>query len=266
MVFQKHLLFPHMTVAQNVGFGLKMRGMDKSKIDRRVEEILTLVQLPAYGPRKSGQLSGGQQQRVALARALIIEPAVLLLDEPLANLDANLRLEMRQLIRTVQQKMDITMLFVTHDQEEAVMLADRVALMMNGELLQYDEPRAFYHRPKNARVARFLRNENLLPGVKRGDHVETAIGSFTVCAGMPTPDGPVQLTVRPEHVLLDEGAPHNCVQAIVESTVFMGTYTQVLLRLGDVRWSANAPAIFNIQIGETVSVTLPQSHIWLIPQ
>ncbi|MCA9784892.1 MAG: ABC transporter ATP-binding protein, partial [Candidatus Cloacimonetes bacterium] len=132
MVFQKHLLFPHMSVAENIGFGLKMRGMGKAEIARRVGAMLALVQLPGYEKRRPHQLSGGQQQRVALARALVIEPTVLLLDEPLANLDANLRLEMRKLIRNLQQELNITTFFVTHDQEEAVMLADRVALMVDG--------------------------------------------------------------------------------------------------------------------------------------
>ena len=265
MVFQKHLLFPNMTVAENVGFGLKMRGVEKAVIQRRVEEMLALVQLPGYGQRKPGELSGGQQQRVALARALIIEPAVLLLDEPLANLDANLRLEMRQLIRTIQQEMGITMLFVTHDQEEAVMLADRVALMMDGVLLQYDKPSAFYDQPQNEQVARFFRNENLLPGEKRGTLVETPVGAFSVCATLPVADGPVLLTVRPEQVMLAECASRNCIEAVVESVVYMGTYTQVLLRLDDVRWMAHAPAARALQSGAKIHVTLPKAHIWLMP-
>jgi ABC-type Fe3+/spermidine/putrescine transport system ATPase subunit len=265
MVFQKHLLFPHMNVADNVGFGLKMRGVDKTTVRNRVEMMLELVQLPGYGLRRPDELSGGQQQRVALARALIIEPAVLLLDEPLANLDANLRLEMRQLIRTIQQEMGITTLFVTHDQEEAVMLADRVALMMDGRLLQYDEPRAFYDRPLTEQVARFFRNENLLPGVKRGARVETAAGVFTVCPSLPVGDGPVLLTVRPEHVVLNESVRANCVDAVVESAVFMGTHTQVLLRFGGVRWIASAPPTLQPQNGESIFVTLPEAHLWLIP-
>ncbi len=265
MVFQKHLLFPNMTVAENVGFGLKMRGVEKAVIRRRVEEMLALVQLPGYGQRKPGELSGGQQQRVALARALIIEPAVLLLDEPLANLDANLRLEMRQLIRTIQQEMGITMLFVTHDQEEAVMLADRVALMMDGVLLQYDAPSAFYDQPQNEQVARFFRNENLLAGEKLGTLVETAVGAFHVCETVPVADGPVLLTVRPEQVVLAEYTSQNCIEAIVESVVYMGTYTQVLLRLDDVRWMAHAPAARALQSGAKIHVTLPQAHIWLMP-
>ena len=277
MVFQKHLLFPHMTVAENIGFGLKMRGVDKAVIKRRVAEMLALVQLPDYGRRTPSELSGGQQQRVALARALIIEPAVLLLDEPLANLDANLRLEMRQLIRTIQQEMGITMLFVTHDQEEAVMLADRIALMMDGVLLQYDEPRVFYDRPNSAAVARFFRNENFLPGVKRGGQVETAAGIFHICVDLPMADGDVLLTVRPEEIVFDESAPvhrpahrvktcsENSTIAVVEAAIYMGAYTQLLLRMGHVRWTANAPTTLMPQVGAAIRVKLPPEHIWLLP-
>ncbi len=265
MVFQKHLLFPNMTVAENVGFGLKMRGVPRQTIEQRVADLLSLVQLPDFGPRKPSELSGGQQQRIALARALIIEPEVLLLDEPLANLDANLRLEMRQLIRTIQQKTGITTLFVTHDQEEAVMLADRVALMMDGLLLQYDKPSAFYARPRNEQVARFFRNENLLAGTKAGVNVKTAVGTFRVAGQLSMPDGPVLLTVRPEQVQLSGCGSHNCVEATVEASVYMGTYTQLLLRLGDARWVANAPSSDLPPSGTALPITLPAHHIWLMP-
>ena len=134
MVFQNYLLFPYMSVADNVGFGLKMRKIDPAEIKRRVGEMLDLVKLPDLGDRKPSALSGGQQQRVALARALIVQPDVLLLDEPLSNLDAHLRFEMRDLIRSLQQEMGITTIFVTHDQEEAVVLADRVALILDGQM------------------------------------------------------------------------------------------------------------------------------------
>ena len=200
MVFQKHLLFPHMNVAENIGFGLKMRGVAKAAIERRVSAMLDLVQLGGFEKRRAHALSGGQQQRVALARALVIEPQVLLLDEPLANLDANLRLEMRRLIRNLQQTLGITMIFVTHDQEEAVMLADRVALLMDGILHQYAAPRAFYECPQSTAVARFFRNENFLPGIKRGNQVQTAVGLVEIQATDHIADGSVILTIRPEQV------------------------------------------------------------------
>ena len=143
MVFQKPLLFPHMTVAQNIGFGLKMRGVKQTEIDLKVAEALDLVKLNGFGKRKVHQLSGGQEQRVSLARALVIEPKLLLLDEPLSALDAELRLEMRELILSIKQKLGITIMFVTHDQQEAVMLADRIALMVDGMIVQFDKPGRF---------------------------------------------------------------------------------------------------------------------------
>lgn len=264
MVFQKHLLFPHMNVAENVGFGLKMRGIAKGELERRVSAMLELVQLPGFERRRAHALSGGQQQRVALARALIIEPQVLLLDEPLANLDANLRLEMRRLIRTLQQTLGITMIFVTHDQEEAVMLADRVALMMDGALQQYDEPRAFYERPHNTQVARFFRNENFLAGVKQGNEVQTAVGLIETPGTQAIADGPVLLTVRPEHVQLGATLSVNTVPARVDLVTYMGSYLQLQLQVDERMWTIHAPAHTNAKPGQEVTLHLPPSHLWLV--
>ncbi len=157
-----------MTVAQNIGFGLKMRGIKQGEIDRKVEQALELVKLNGFGKRKVNQLSGGQEQRVSLARALVIEPKVLLLDEPLSALDAELRLEMRELILSIKQKLGMTIVFVTHDQQEAVMMADRIALMVDGKIIQYDEPRAFFSRPRTRRVAEFFGWTNFRPGDTEG--------------------------------------------------------------------------------------------------
>ncbi len=265
MVFQKHLLFPTMTVGQNVGFGLRMRGEKKANIDARVKEMLELVQLPHLENRKAHELSGGQQQRIALARALVIKPRVLLLDEPLANLDANLRLDMRELIRTIQQEMGITSIFVTHDQEEAVMLADRVALMFDGILQQYDTSRAFYDRPLTADIARFFRNDNFLTGTKHGIKVETSLGILTVPDNDPQPDGPVLVTVRPENVKLATTATNNTITATVASNVYMGTHTQLLLNVVDNQWRAQGSADYQVKAGETITIHLPEQHIWLLP-
>lgn len=264
MVFQKHLLFGHMNVGDNVGFGLKMRGVDRREIARRVGAMLELVQLAGYERRRAHELSGGQQQRVALARALIIEPQVLLLDEPLANLDANLRLEMRRLIRTLQQTLGITMIFVTHDQEEAVMLADRVALMIDGRLQQYGKPRAFYEQPSTVAVARFFRNENLLPGIKRGTLVETAAGVLTITATHLN-DGPVLLTMRPEHVGLGREPAANQIQVRVISVLYLGTYSQVQVELGSQVWTVNAPPDFVTPPNATIELSLLPARLWLLP-
>lgn len=266
MVFQKHLLFPTMNVAQNVGFGLKMQGVSRSEIDRRVSEMLELVRLPGFEKRRAHELSGGQQQRVALARALIVRPKVLLLDEPLANLDANLRLEMRELIRSIQKELKITTVFVTHDQEEAVMLSDRIALMFDGVLQQYDPPHAFYERPSSARVAAFFRNENVLAGTRRGNTVETAFGNLTFDTDKVThPDGDVLVTARPEDVHLIHNADSNLIQGKVLAQVYMGTYTQVQLDIQNQKWLAHGPAEFKTQVGDTISLHLPPSRIWLLP-
>lgn len=266
MVFQKHLLFPTMNVAQNVGFGLKMQGIEAKEIDRRVSEMLELVRLPGFEKRRPHELSGGQQQRVALARALIVRPKVLLLDEPLANLDANLRLEMRELIRSIQKELKTTTIFVTHDQEEAVMLADRIALMFDGVLHQYDSPQIFYERPSSARVAAFFRNENVLAGTRHGDIVETALGSLSFNTEKVTqPDGDVLLTIRPEDIHLIHNADNNLIQGKVLAQVYMGTYTQVQLEIVDKKWLAHGPADFKTQVGETISLHLPPSRIWLLP-
>ena len=266
MVFQKHLLFPTMNVAQNVGFGLRMQGVNKLEIETRVKEMLALVRLPNFEQRMAHELSGGQQQRIALARALVIKPRVLLLDEPLANLDANLRLEMRELIRNIQREMSITTIFVTHDQEEAVMLADRVALMFDGVLQQYDNPRLFYDQPRTAKIARFFRNDNFLEGVKRGGEVETGLGTLKTAHPDAQPDGPILVTVRPEDVKIGAAAGNNSVEAKVQSSVYMGTHTQLLLDLAGQIWRAQGPADYEVQSGDTISIQLPEQRIWLLPR
>jgi len=265
MVFQKHLLFPTMDVAQNVGFGLKMRGVDARAITQRVSAMLELVRLPGFEKRRAHQLSGGQQQRVALARALVVQPRLLLLDEPLANLDANLRLEMRELIGRIQRELKITTIFVTHDQEEAVMLADRVALMFDGVLQQYDQPRAFYERPRTVQIARFFRNDNIIAGLKRGDRVTTAVGEFRIDIDKVTqPDGPVLLSVRPEEIQLAAATGDNRVHLPVVSSIYMGAYTQVQLQVGDKLWQAHGPADLCVRPGEMIAVRLPPARIWLL--
>ena len=267
MVFQKHLLFPTMNVAQNVGFGLKMAGVDKAEINRRVSEMLELVELPGLELRKAHELSGGQQQRVALARALVVRPQVLLLDEPLANLDANLRITMRQLIRTIQSEIDITAIFVTHDQEEAVMLADRVALMFDGVLQQVGEPDVFYRKPATKRVAQFFRSNNFLSGVRSGDIVRTDVGDITVDPDrVEGGDGPVVLSVRPEDVeLATHGADgENVIVGRIESPIYMGSHTQLVVTLGDDTWQVLGPASLSANQGEAISLRLPPEHVWIV--
>jgi ABC-type Fe3+/spermidine/putrescine transport system ATPase subunit len=268
MVFQKHLLFPTMSVAANVGFGLRMRKVSRAEEVRRADELLELVRLPGIGNRKAHELSGGQQQRVALARALVVGPKLLLLDEPLANLDANLRIEMRELIRSIQEELGITSIFVTHDQEEAVMLADRVALMFAGVLQQCDRPSAFYERPRSAAVADFFRNPNLLDGVREGSTVSTAAGELVVdplVVGQG--GGPVLVTVRPEEVELveDDNQNQNRVEAVVRSNIYVGTRRRLIVSLAGSEWHVDAPADLTSSEGDTVALRLPPDKIWLLP-
>jgi ABC-type Fe3+/spermidine/putrescine transport system ATPase subunit len=265
LVFQKHLLFPHMSVAENVGFGLKMRGVARPERRRVVDAMLERVRLAGLGSRRPHELSGGQQQRVALARALVVDPKVLLLDEPLSNLDANLRLEMRRLIRSLQQELGITAIFVTHDQEEAVMLADRVALMMEGKLLQFGEPRSFYDRPQTPSVARFFRNDNVLPGKKRWSSVETECGTIYAPQATCVADGDVLVTVRPEHIGIVHNMEPNCIWAVVTAVTFMGTHTLVESMVGGQTWRASAPPDQSTAVGDRVYLKLPESHVWLMP-
>lgn len=268
MVFQKHLLFPTMSVAANVGFGLRMQKVSKAEVIRRADELLELVRLPGIGNRKAHELSGGQQQRVALARALVVGPKLLLLDEPLANLDANLRIEMRELIRSIQEELGITSIFVTHDQEEAVMLADRVALMFSGVLQQCDRPSAFYERPRSAAVARFFRNPNLLEGVREGSRVSTPAGDLVVDPHLVGEGrGPVFITVRPEEAELieDDSQGQNRVEAVILSNIYVGTRRRLIVLLGGSEWHVDGPADLAASEGETVAIRLPPEKIWLLP-
>ncbi len=201
MVFQKPLLFPFMNVFENIAFGLRMSHCAKGEIRPRIAKILELTQLAGFEKRKIHQLSGGQQQRVALARALVLKPAVLLLDEPLSSLDASLRQQMRELILSIQAQTKITTLFVTHDQTEALMMSDRVALVLGGVLRQVGSPQALFHRPVDPQVARFFGGVNFLEARVENGRYHTAIGPLT---GL-TPNGGAPhaiATIRPEDIIV----------------------------------------------------------------
>ncbi|MFZ5710543.1 MAG: ABC transporter ATP-binding protein [Pseudomonadota bacterium] len=265
MAFQNHLLFPYMSVADNVGFGLRMRKVPKAEIARRVAEMLALVRLPDLGPRRPSELSGGQQQRVALARALIVKPRVLLLDEPLSNLDAHLRIEMRDLIRGIQKDLGITTIFVTHDQEEAMVLADRVALILNGRLRQYDTPHAFYRRPADRDVAQFFGGRNFLRGTSDGSIFDCALGRLSLPVGAAR--GPGLLTFRPEAVRIG-GSGSNDLPGRVEDRIYLGTQTRLILRIGGERIEAALPPDLaeGIGPGDEVTVSLPPQSLWAISE
>jgi ABC-type Fe3+/spermidine/putrescine transport system ATPase subunit len=263
MVFQNPLLFPHMTIAQNVGFGLKMRHLPPAEIARSVDAMLARVRLDDFGHRSPTALSGGQQQRVALARALVLQPKVLLLDEPLSSLDPSLRDEMRQLIRTLQQDTGITTVVVTHDQAEAVALSDRIALMLNGRLAQHGPPETFYDRPATEAVARFFGGVNFLEGRSESRFFHSALGALDLPP--QAPQGPALLTFRPEAVRLGQGP--NPRTGRIEAVTFLGTQTRINLSVaGVVLQALVAPdSARNLKAGDELTVSLPPEALWLLP-
>ena len=262
MVYQNYLLFPYMNIEDNIGFGLKMRHEKKEIIAEKVKEMLKLMKLEGFEKRKPSQLSGGQKQRVALARALIISPKVLLLDEPLSNLDAHLRDEMRELILSIQRKLNVTTVFVTHDQEEAVLLADRIALMFDGVLQQYSEPKEFYEKPANRKIAAFFGNRNVLSGIKKGNVLKTNVGEFNIM-DFDLPDGPVSAVIRPENVELGR-SKENSFKALVERQIYMGTYMRYKVRVDGIEWDViGSPSFTKNRENEMTDFTLPKEKIWL---
>jgi ABC-type Fe3+/spermidine/putrescine transport system ATPase subunit len=277
LVFQNYLLFPFMNVEENVGFGLRMRGMASAEATRRVEAMLETVHLAGLGHRKPEELSGGQKQRVALARALVLEPSVLLLDEPFSNLDAHLRDEMRELILQLKEQMSLTIVFVTHDQEEAVLLADRIALMFEGRIRQVGGAADFFERPASRQIAAFFGNRNVLRGRKRGSRVETAVGDLEIAHANGIEDGPVDVLVRPEFVEARAGASDNLVAVEVKRATYMGTHVRYRVALDSTEWDIHAPGPAGpasgggavtpepAEPGSQMTVRLPPERIWLVP-
>jgi spermidine/putrescine transport system ATP-binding protein len=236
-VFQNYALFPHMSVADNIGFGLKMLGRDKAEITARVDQMLKLVRMEQFAKRATSQLSGGQQQRVALARALAPQPKVLLLDEPLSALDYKLRKEMQVELKRLQSETGITFVFVTHDQEEALTMSDRIAVMSSGNILQVGAPRDIYDRPADRFVADFIGETNFLKG--RISAVEGGRSSVALACGVTipaqqavSPGEDVTVMIRPEHARLVAGA-EAVLTGVLEDVVYFGTDTYFNLKLTD---------------------------------
>jgi putative spermidine/putrescine transport system ATP-binding protein len=277
MMFQNYALFPHMNVAGNVAYGLKVRGVPKRERDRRVEAVLALVRLTGFEDRTPRQLSGGQQQRVALARALVINPTVLLLDEPFSALDKNLRASMQVELREIQRKLNVTTIFVTHDQGEALSLSDRVAVMSEGRIRQLGTPEQIYRQPCDRFVASFVGDSNVLRG--RLDSIEgtsavVAVGIARVkVAREPLSDvavsAPVELFVRPEHLVLTDAA-HSCATSgTIAAHVYQGGYVDTYIECSDslrdrllvrsgghetmARWSVGSLVGISITTGEGVA-------------
>jgi spermidine/putrescine transport system ATP-binding protein len=268
-VFQNYALFPHMDVAGNIGFGLRMRGVPAAERERQVQEMLRLVSLDGLGARRPAQLSGGQRQRVALARALVNRPSVLLLDEPLGALDLKLRRQMQAELTRIQRQVGITFVYVTHDQEEAMAMSDRIAVMDQGRLLQVGTPAEIYAQPASRAVMSFIGSVNVLPGrMAAGGDVELpglGLGLVPAAAtAAPPPGQPVELLVRPEHLHLSAdaaAAPHPPLRAQLLKTARLGFVTHCTLRLADGRELLafrldGAPALPLAAGGEPASVFL----------
>lgn len=243
MMFQSYALWPHMTVAQNVAFGLVERKVAKPEIERRVGEALESVRMQTYASRKIAQLSGGQQQRVALARALVIRPRCLLLDEPLSNLDAKLRLEMRTEIRRVCKEFGLTAIYVTHDQKEALSISDRMAILEGGNIAQIGDPETVYRRPISRVVADFIGETNFIPGqILTSDpgvtRVESAIGVFegvvTESGWQPAVGESVTLSIRPEAWTISTASTgQNCAPGRIGEAIYLGEVAQYQFHSGE---------------------------------
>jgi putative spermidine/putrescine transport system ATP-binding protein len=267
MVFQSYALFPNMTVADNIGFGLKVRKRPASAVRKRVDELLDLIGLPGRGSRYPYQLSGGQQQRVALARALAIEPQVLLLDEPLSALDAKIRVALRKEIRSIQRQLGITTVYVTHDQEEALSLSDRVVVMSEGRIEQIGTPADIYNFPATPFVASFVGTLNLLPA----QVIDAATGRLSlygqeIRSAQPLTggrtNGAVSVALRPESMELGEAGGANRLRGPLEDVSFLGSIVRMRVGLGDgASFSLdtfNDPHLTPPTVGEVVTVSFPR--------
>jgi ABC-type Fe3+/spermidine/putrescine transport system ATPase subunit len=275
MVFQNYALFPHLSVAENIGYALAIRRHPEAEVARRVEELLELVQLRGLGSRRPAQLSGGQQQRVALARALSLQPEVLLLDEPLSNLDAGLRVQMREEIKRLQAELRLTVVFVTHDQEEAMSLSDRILVMHQGRILQAGTPAEVYERPANVFIARFIGGANFLEGVLSNGHggpvsIETPAGPLavrTALSGVASGDR-VHVVIRPEAIRLHpdaNGSKPNRLAGRIEAAMYTGALIRYTVGVGAARLTvdqADPRHSARFRTGDSVAVILPDDpHI-----
>ena len=261
MVFQSYSLFPNMSALDNVAFGLRMRKISAGERRKRAGDLLDMVGLAAQASQYPHQLSGGQQQRVALARALAIEPRVLLLDEPLSALDAKVRLQLREQIRTLQQRLGTTTLFVTHDQEEALSMADRVGVMREGRLEQIAAPDELYTDPATAFVAEFVGVMNRIPGELRAGGQVTALGGTLPVRGHRPEETAVDVLVRPEGLRLEVAENGN---GIVTTRTFLGSVTRIGIQLsGDVAVQVDRPSAESAALapGASVSVSLPAQPV-----
>ena len=273
MVFQNYALWPHMKVDENVAYGLEVRKIPKDEVAKTVKDVLDLVGLAGMGDRFPNQLSGGQQQRVALARVLVIEPGILLLDEPLSNLDAKLRVEMREEIKSIQRKLGITTIYVTHDQEEAMAVSDRIAIQDHGRIVQVGTPKEIYDRPENLFIATFIGKGALIEGMVEevGETIKVNIGSSTL-EGVNTGRTPLEkaqhvaCVIRPESFFLKEpDEPSNMLEGIIEWSAFVGPTTEVKIIIGSSSFMIDAPSDGKYVPGEKLTVYVPKAKTIVLP-
>lgn len=265
MVFQNYAIFPHLTVRDNVAFGLKQRKVAKEELETRTDEYLKLMQIDQFADRKPDQLSGGQQQRVALARALVINPDVLLMDEPLSNLDAKLRVDMRQAIRDIQRRIGITTVYVTHDQEEAMTISDHIAVMNLGEIQQVGSPKELYHKPHNEFVANFIGKTNLIDAkiINENNKTFLQIGEYKLELQEYDHVEPqdVRVSIRPEEFIKDESG---VIEATVDDSVYLGSSVNYLLNTNFAeRIEVTEESTFeeNLKPGDVIHLTVNTSKI-----
>ncbi len=280
MCFQNYALWPHMSVHDNIAYGLKLKRFEgrkftKSAISKRVNNALDLVRLEGLGERRVHQLSGGQQQRVALARALVIEPDVLLLDEPLSNLDAKLRIEMREEIIRIQQELSITTVYVTHDQHEALSISDKVAVMDRGYVQQFAQPREIYANPQTLFVADFIGQCTFVEGEIKsiGEYIDVTIPNGQVISGKTTIDGypfeigeGVKCAMRPEDLFISKSNPDdNEITGTVSRTIYVGNALEVYFRVGEIDAQALLEPDFQASIGGDINLYAPRNDVMVLP-
>lgn len=274
-VFQSYALFPHLTVRDNIAFGLRMKKVAKPEIEDRVKRVIDMVQISKLAERKPAQLSGGQKQRVALARAIVNEPSVLLLDEPLGALDLKLRKELQIELLALQRRLGITFVYVTHDQEEALVMSDRIAVMRAGKIEQMGEAEALYENPHTRYVSTFLGSCNLLDATVRqrtatGALVQTAVGELHVATNVPARDS-FTLAIRPEKVALSaptESAGENRIKVKVAEVIYIGSETHYVLKAGEQTLTAEAMNVKvghqGFEIGQEAVVHLPAAGLLVL--
>ena len=265
LVFQSYALFPHLSVYDNVAFGLRTRKMDRETIDKKVKDILEVCGLTEFAQRFPKQMSGGQRQRVALARALVIEPKLLLLDEPLSNLDAKLRLSMRVEIKRLQKKLGITTLFVTHDQEECFSISDKVAVMNNGVIEQFDTPENIYRRPATEFVARFIGFENFLEMERDGVHVYRVPDGSRFEVDMDCEEEAFAGTIRPDDICLaEQGQQENVLTGVVGVRTFLGKSYQYEVNTAAGVLKVNMDTSNLFREGQEIRLYLPKDKLVLV--